>query len=51
MFGQRSLKMCTVQDFDEPTIIVDGIQYNGSEDYYHSQNHFLLILDMAQSKR
>ena len=27
-------------NFDEPQIIVDGIQYNGSEDYYHSQKPF-----------
>ncbi len=27
-------------NFDEPKIIVDDIQYNGSEDYYHSQKPF-----------
>ena len=27
-------------NFDEPQIIVDGIQYEGSEDYYHSQKPF-----------
>ena len=27
-------------NFDEPQIIIDGIQYEGSEDYYHSQKPF-----------
>ena len=38
-------------NFDEPTIIVDGIQYNGSEDYYHSQKPFPFDSQLWHSQR